>query len=73
MVSRPGLEPFIRHTGGSPSCAIFAMQKTASFNISSYPEAASLVNEKFYLDDYLDPYEDVTRAIMISRDSVSLI
>ena len=36
-------------------------------------EAASLVNENFYMDDYLDSFEDLTYAIKNSRDLVSLL
>ena len=39
----------------------------------TYPEAASVVKEKLYMDDYLDSFEDVTHAIKISRDLVSLL
>ena len=53
---------------GSPTCAIFALQKTATDNMSTYPEAASVVNEKFYRDDYLDSFENVTHVIKVSRD-----
>ena len=41
--------------------------------MSPYPEAASVVNEKIYMDDFLDLFENVTRAIKISRDLVSLL
>ena len=51
---------------------IFALRKTATDNMSTYTEAASVVNEKFYMDDYLDSFENVTHAIKISGDLVSL-
>ena len=57
----------------SPTCANFALQKTATDNISTYPETASVVNEKIYMDDYLDLFESVTHAIKISRNLVSLL
>ena len=57
----------------SPTCANFAFRTTATDNMSTYPEAASVVNEKFYIDDYLDSFENVTHAIKISRDSVLLL
>ena len=41
--------------------------------MSTYSEAASVVNEKFYMDDYLDSLENVTHAIKIRRDLVSLL
>ena len=57
----------------SPICANFALRKTATDNMSTYPEAASIVNKKFYMDDYLDLFENVTHAIKISRNLVSLL
>ena len=41
--------------------------------MSSFPEATSVVNEKFYMNDYLNSFENVTHAIKISRDLVSLL
>ena len=67
---------YTRHIFGareSPTCANFALRKTATDNMSTYPEAASVVNENFYMDDYLDSFENVTHAIKISRDLVSLL
>ena len=34
-----------------PTCANFALQKTASDNQAEYPEAASAKVQKFYMDD----------------------
>ena len=65
-----------RHIFGaqdSPVCANFALRKTATDNMSTYPEAASVVNEKLYMDNYLDSFENVTHAIKISRNLVSLL
>ena len=53
--------------------ANFALRKTATDKMSTYPEAASVLNEKFYMDDYLDSFENVTHAIKISRHLVSLL
>ena len=67
---------YTRHIFGardSPTCANFALPKTATDNMSTYPEAASVKNEKFHMDDYLDSFENVTHAIKISRDLVSLL
>ena len=41
--------------------------------MSTYPQAASVVNENFYMDDYMDLFENVTHAIKISLDFVSLL
>ena len=51
----------------------FASRKTVTENMSTHPEAASVVNEKFNMDDYLDSFENVTHAIKICRDLVSLL
>ena len=74
---------YTRHIFGardSPTCANLALRKTATDNVagqltimSTYPEAASVVSEKFYMDDYLDSFESVTHAIKISRDLFSLL
>ena len=48
---------YTRHIFGardSPTCVNFELRKTATDNMSTYPEAASVVNEKIYMDDYLD-------------------
>ena len=36
----------------SPTCANYALQRTASDNAKEYPEAAKAVLENFYMDDY---------------------
>ena len=67
---------YTRHIFGardSPRCANFALRKTATDNMSTYSEAASVVNENFYMDDYLDSFENVTHAIKFSRNLVSLL
>ena len=67
---------YTRHIFGardSPTCANFALQKTRTYNMSTYPEVASVVYEKFYMDDYLNLFENITHAIKISRDLVSLL
>ena len=73
---RCGSYQYTRHIFGardSATCANFALRKTATDNMSIYSEAASVVNEKFYMDDYLDSFENVTHVIKISRDLVSLL
>ena len=67
---------YTRHIFGardSPTCANFALRKTATDNMSTYTQAAPVVNENFFMDDYLDSFENVTHAIKISRDLVSLL
>ncbi len=59
---------YTRHIFGakdSPTCANYALQRTATDNQLRYPDAARAVYENFYMDDYLDPAE--TREEAISR------
>ena len=57
----------------SPTCANYALQKTASDNQAEYPEAASAVVQMFYMDDYLDFYQNRDDALKLGRDLVSLL
>ena len=55
---------YTRHIFGaknSPTCAIYALERTASDNAKEYPEAAKDVLENFYMDDYLDSVESPRR------------
>ena len=47
----------------SPTCANYALQRTARYNVCQYPEATKSVLENFYLDDYLDSVETPERAL----------
>ena len=42
----------------SPTCVNFALQETASDNQTEYPKAASAVVQKFYMEDYLDSFQN---------------
>ena len=67
---------YTRHIFGardSPTCANFALQKTASDNQAEYPEAASAVVQKFYMDDYLDYFQNRYDALKLGRDLISLL
>ena len=67
---------YTRHIFGardSPTCANFALQKTASDNQAEYPEAASAVVQKFYMDDYLDSFENTADALSLSKDLVAML
>ena len=62
---------YTRHIFGardSPTCANFALQKTASDNQAEYPEAALAVVQKFYMDDYLDSFQNRDGALKLGRD-----
>ena len=54
-------------------CYFRVAKNTATDNMSTHPEAASVVNETFYMDDYLDSFENVTHVIKVSRDLFSLL
>ena len=57
----------------SPTCANFALQKTASDNQAEFTEGASTVVQKFYIDDYLDSFQNRDDALRLGRDLVSLL
>ena len=58
---------------GSPTCANYALQRTARDNAKEYPEAAKAVLENFYMDDYLDSVESPERALIRSKELVHLL
>ena len=58
---------------GSPTCANYALQRTASDNAKKYPEAAKAVLENFYMDDYLDTVESPKRILIRSQVLVRLL
>ena len=66
---------YTRHIFGakdSPTCANYALQRTARDHEKEYPDAAKAVHEKFYKDDYLDSIESPDEALKRSRNSVKL-
>ena len=67
---------YTRHIFGakdSPTCANYALQRTARDNAKEYPEAAKAVLENFYMDDYLDSVESPERALIRSKELVHLL
>ena len=66
-----------RHIFGTrdpPTCANFALQKTVSDHQAEYPEAASaVVQKKFYMDDYLDSFQNRDDALKLGSVLVSLL
>ena len=67
---------YTRHIFGandSPTCANYALQRTARDNAKFYPEAAKAVLENFYMDDYLDSVESPEKAINRSEELVHLL
>ena len=67
---------YTRHIFGakdSPTCANYALQRTARDNVTQYPEATKAVLENFYMDDYLDSVESPERALKRSKELVQLL
>ena len=67
---------YTRHILGakdSPTCANYALQRTARDNVNQYPEATKAVLENFYMDDYLDSVESPERALKRSKELVHLL
>ena len=57
----------------SPTCANYALQRTARDSVSQYPEATKAVLENFYLDDYLDSVGSPETALKRSKELVHLL
>ena len=67
---------YTRHIFGakeSPTCANYALQRTARDNVIQYPEATKAVLENFYMDDYLDSVESPERVLKRSKELVQLL
>ena len=67
---------YTRHIFGakdSPTCANYALQRTARDKAKFYPEAAKAVLENFYMDDYLDSVESPEKAINRSKKCVHFL
>ena len=70
------LYQYTRHIFGardSPTCANYALQRTARDNNGQYPEATKAVLENFYMDDYLDSVESPERPLKRSKELVHLL
>ena len=67
---------YARHIFGAkdlPTCALYALQRTARDNGKFFPVAAKAVLENFYMDDYLDSVESPEKAINRSKELVLLL
>ena len=74
--SLPTKHQYTRHIFGArdlPTCANYALQRTAIDNQAMFPDAASAVLEKFYMDDYLDSFEDPDVAFKMSQELITLL
>ena len=65
--------PHIIGARNLPTWMIFGLQKSASDHHAEYPEAATIVVYKFYMDDYPDSFQNSDEALKLSRDLVSLL
>ena len=57
----------------SPTCANVALQQTARDNEASYHLAAKAVEQKFYMDDYLDSVECPETALKLSQELIEML
>ena len=65
-----------RHIFGArdlPTCANYALQRTAMDNQAMFRDAASAVSEKFYMDDYLDSFDDPDVGFKLSQELITLL
>ena len=66
---------YTRHIFGakdSPTCANYALRRTAVDNQDRYPDAAYAVLNNFYMDDYLGSVKNPETALRLSRSLVEL-
>ena len=67
---------YVRHIFGSkdsPTCANYALKRTATDNKKTFPEAAQNVQTNFYMDDYLESSPTVAEATQKAKDLVQLL
>ena len=67
---------YVRHIFGSkdsPTCANYALRRTATDNTSQFPEAAQSVINNFYMDDYLESSPTAEEATQKAEDLVKLL
>ena len=67
---------YTRHVFGakdSPTCASYALQRTAQDNVTQYLEATKAALENFYMDDYLDSVESPERPLKRSKELVHFL
>ena len=67
---------YVRHIFGSkdsPTCANYALRRTATDNASQFPEAAQSVINNFYMDDYLETSPTIEEATRKAKDLVKLL
>ena len=57
----------------SPTCANYALRRTATDNASKFPEAAQSVINNFYMDDYLESSPTAEETTRKAKDLVNLL
>ena len=57
----------------SPTCANYALQRTADANCKEFPRAAGSVWNNFYMDDYLESFATSEEATERCQDLVTLL
>ena len=67
---------YTRHIFGakdSPTCANYALRRTAVDNQDRYPDAACAVLNNFYMDDYLGSVKNPETALRLSRSLMNCL
>ena len=67
---------YTRHTFGakdSPTCANYALQRTADHICKEFPREAGSVRNNFYMDDYLESFATSEEATERCQDLVTLL
>ena len=65
-----------RHIFGakdSPTCANYALQRTAIDNEEEFPVASRIVKRNFYMDDFLYSAENIQEAESVKQNLISLL
>ena len=57
----------------SPTCAIYALKRTATDNQANLPDAARSVHNNFYMDDYLESSPTANEASNKAKDLVKML
>ena len=67
---------YTRHIFGakdSPTCANYALRRTAGDNRSQHPEVVPIVEKNFHMDDYLDSCTSKNESLQSSREISCLL
>ena len=67
---------YVRHIFGSkdsPTCANYALKRTATDNQAKFPDAARSVHNNFYMDDYLESSPTAIEASNKAKDLVKML